>query len=193
MFDFISGDVIESNPAFVIIENKGIGYFVHISVNTYSKIQHATQYKLYIQQVIREDAHLLYGFAEKSERELFRNLISVSGIGANTARMMLSSITTQELQTAIIHENINLIKSIKGIGTKTAQRVIIELKDKLIKAELSEELIPSSDNTLKEEALSALVMLGFNKKPSEKVVNELLRENKEITVEELIKKALKVL
>ncbi|MDP3431738.1 MAG: Holliday junction branch migration protein RuvA, partial [Bacteroidota bacterium] len=149
--------------------------------------------KLYIHQVIREDAHLLYGFYAETERELFRMLISVSGIGSNTAIMMFSSLSPDEIRSAILTENVNLLKSIKGIGIKTAQRVIIDLKDKVGKSPASEQIVASADNTLRNEALSALIMLGFAKKPVEKELDKILIANPKQSVESVIKQALKSL
>lgn len=191
MYEYIEGKITELNPAYVIIDCSGIGYFVNISLTTYSQIQSQKEIKLFIHFVVREDAHILFGFQNKHEREIFRYLISVSGVGANTARMMLSSLTPNEIQKAIISENVGLLKSIKGIGIKTAQRLIVELKDKLTKESLKEEIVFTKDNTIKDEALSALVMLGFNKIAVEKIINIIFTENPNITVEDLIKLALK--
>lgn len=191
MYEYIDGKITELNPAYVIIECSGIGYLIHISLTTYIQIQSYKNIKLFLHFVVREDAHLLYGFSAKYERDIFRHLISVSGIGANTARMMLSSQTPVEIQKAILSENVNLLKSIKGIGIKSAQRLIVELKDKMGKESAIEEIFSNKDNTKKEEALSALVMLGFSKATVEKLISQLLVENQNITVEELIKIALK--
>ncbi|NJK84944.1 MAG: Holliday junction branch migration protein RuvA [Bacteroidales bacterium] len=191
MYEFIEGKTTEINPAYVVLDCSGIGYMIHISLSTFSQIQHEKNVKLFIHFVVREDAHLLFGFHNKYERDVFRHLISVSGIGSNTARMMLSSLTPAEIQKAIVSENVNLLKSIKGIGVKSAQRLIVELKDKLVKEQPHDELIFVKDNTIKEEALSALVMLGFNKLAVEKMIGLILSENQSITVEELIKQALK--
>ncbi len=193
MYDYIEGKIIEINPAYAVLECSGIGYFVNISITTYTQIQSYKEIKLHMHMVIREDAHMLYGFFSKFEREIFRYLISVSGIGANTARMMLSSLSPDEIQRAIVSENVNLLKSIKGIGAKSAQRVIVDLKDKIGKEAAGEEIFALKDNTMKEEALSALVMLGFSKSAVEKVLNKLLIEDQNVTVEDLIKKALKKL
>ena len=148
---------------------------------------------MFIHQVVREDAHLLFGFYTRQEREMFRLLLSVSGIGANTARMMLSSLTSDDIQQAIFTSNVSLLQSIKGIGTKTAQRVIIDLRDKISKEKAGGELFPNKDNRLKEEALSALVILGFNKGEAEKVIRKILLAEKNLPLEDLIKKALKQL
>lgn len=193
MYEFIEGNLIELNPAFAVIQTGGIAYFINISLSTYAQLEEQKAARLYLHQVVREDAILLYGFSEKKEREVFRLLISVSGIGANTARMILSSLSTSEIQNAIASENINLIKSVKGIGLKTAQRVIIDLKDKLGKDFKFGEKVQAHNNTIKEESLSAMVMLGFAKNVAEKALDKILSENNNLTVEELIKKALKIL
>jgi len=192
MYDYIEGSLIEKNPAYCIIETAGIGYFVQISLSTYSRLDSQAVVKLFLHQVVREDAHLLFGFQSKQEREMFRMLLTVSGIGANTARMMLSSLTSAEIQQAILEGNASLLQSIKGIGAKTAQRVILDLRDKISKEKISGELFPVKDNRLKEEALSALVILGFNKGEAEKVIGKILLAES-LSLEELIKKALKQL
>jgi Holliday junction DNA helicase RuvA len=193
VFEYISGKLVEITPAAAIIEQSGLGYFVRISLNTFSMLRKQKEAKLFIQEIIREDSHDLYGFYEPAERELFRLLITVSGVGANTARMMLSSFPPAELQKAIMTEDVNLIKSVKGIGAKTAQRIIIDLKDKLGKVGESNQVFAGSDNTTREEALSALVMLGFGKSESIKVLDKLLASEPELGVEGLVKTALKKL
>ncbi|MBN2212832.1 MAG: Holliday junction branch migration protein RuvA [Bacteroidales bacterium] len=193
MYEYITGKITEITPTYVILECNGTGYFINISVSTYSQIQSHKDIKLFTHLIVREDAHLLYGFFNKPERDIFRLLISVSGIGANTARMMLSSLTPEEIQKAILSSDVNLLTSIKGIGTKSAQRIILDLKDKLSSGEAGEEIFAVKDNRIKDEALSALVMLGFSKSAVEKVIRKILSENKDIVVEELIKKALKSL
>ncbi len=193
MFEYIAGKIKEITPTYIVIDNDGIGYFIHISIYTYSAFQHKEECKIYIHQVIREDANILYGFYAKEEREIFRHLISVSGVGANTARIILSSLSASEIHAAITQSDVNLLTSIKGIGTKSAQRLIIELKDKLEKSEIIQEIIPSQSNTFKEQSLSALVTLGFPKNNVEKILNKLILEQPESTVEELVKKALKLL
>ena len=193
MIDYITGSITELNPAFVIVECNGIGYNINISLNTYSALEKAKDCRILIHEAIREDAHLLFGFAEKEERELFRQLITVSGVGANTARMMLSSLRPSDLSQSIIEANVNALKAIKGIGLKTAQRIIVDLKDKIGRHVSSGEIIAFSDNTAREEALSALVMLGFAKNNASKVLDNLLKENRNLPVEELIRKALKLL
>jgi Holliday junction DNA helicase RuvA len=191
MLEYIKGSVITLSPAGIVLEAGEIGYFVHISLTTYSQLQGIEKAKLFLHQVIREDAHILYGFYEQSERELFRLLISVNGIGANTAIMMLSSHKPEELQHAILNENVGLLKNIKGIGIKTAQRVIIDLKDKIGKSAAGDLLFRSSENPVRSEAVAALEMLGFNKKAVEKLVDQVLTEQPAIAVENLIKLALK--
>lgn len=193
MFEFIKGKVSELTPTFAIIDTGDIGYFIHISLNTYSKLTKDSDIQLYIHQVIREDANLLFGFINHHEREIFRMLLSVSGIGANTARMMLSSLTPSEVEQAILEGNVALLKSIKGIGTKSAQRVIVDLKDKIYKGAEIGEVFALQSNTTRDESLSALVMLGFSKTYAQKAIDKILLKEKDITVEELIKKALKEL
>lgn len=191
MFEYIKGEIREISPAHLIIENNQIGYFINISVNTYSQLSGQDNALVYIYEVIREDAHHLFGFFEKKEREIFLHLISVSGVGANTARVMLSSLAPTEIQNAISTGNVNVLKSIKGIGAKTAERIIVDLKDKIGKILDGEQIIARIDNTIKDEALSALVMLGFPKVKVDKIINEILKQNKMLSVEELIKEALK--
>lgn len=191
MYEYIEGPLIEKNPAYCVIDVAGIGYSIQISLTTYSHLESKSSARLYIHQVIREDAHLLFGFFTKQEREVFRLLLSVSGIGANTARMILSSMGTDDLQQAIISGNASLLQSIKGIGAKTAQRVIIDLRDKVSREKTTGEIFPIRDNRLKEEALSALVILGFNKGDADKVISKILLAEKNLPLEDLIKKALK--
>ncbi|MBN1822156.1 MAG: Holliday junction branch migration protein RuvA [Prolixibacteraceae bacterium] len=191
MYEFIKGEIIEINPAVVIIEAGGIGYSIKISLNTYSHINTKTSAKIFLHQIVREDAHLLFGFSGEEERELFRSLISVNGVGANTAIMMLSSLSPDEIISAISADNVNALKSIKGIGVKTAQRIIIDLKDKLGKFAETGQILTTPDNTIRNESLSALVMLGFAKKDAEKVLDKILKENPGLTVESVIKHALK--
>jgi Holliday junction DNA helicase RuvA len=191
MIDYIKGTITGINPAGLTIETGGIGYFINISLTTFSRLEGKTDFKILVHEVIREDAHLLFGFADGEERDIFRLLISVTGVGANTARMMLSSLSPGEIQRAIIGADVNLLKGVKGIGLKTAQRIIVDLKDKLGKQALTGEIFSNTDNTRREEALSALVMLGFAKGAVGKVLDMIVRENKDLTVEEMIKKALK--
>jgi len=193
MYEYISGKLIELNPAYAIIDNNGIAFYVSISLQTYSNLHEGESCKLLIHQVIREDAHLLFGFYNKHEREIFRNLISVSGIGASTARMVLSSLSPEEIQQAIITANVNVLKSVKGIGLKSAQRIIIDLKDKIGKVDELSHLFVEENNTIRNEALSALVTLGFPKNAAEKSIDKLLKENSELNIETLVKLALKSL
>jgi Holliday junction DNA helicase RuvA len=191
MIEYIKGAITQITPTFLTIESGGIGYFVNISINTFSKLEGKIDFKILIHEVIREDTHQLFGFADASEREIFRLLISVSGVGANTARMMLSSLSPGEIEKAILGSDVNLLKSVKGIGLKTAQRIIVDLKDKLGKHAGSGEIFAITDNTSREEALSALVMLGFAKNAVSKVLDKIVREEKNLTVEDMIKRALK--
>ena len=193
MYEFIEGKLIEIRPTCCIIETGGIGYFIQITITTYSQLENKTQVKLFLHQVIREDAHLLFGFNTRDEREMFRMLLTVSGVGANTARMMLSSLSSEDLHKAILENNVSLLQSIKGIGLKTAQRVILDLRDKITKDKVTGDLFPVKDNRLKDEALSALVILGFNKGAAEKAIGKILLEDKNLPLEDLIKKALKQL
>lgn len=191
MYEFIRGKIIDCNPASIVVEAGGIGYFINISLGTYSKLNNQKEAQVYLHQVVREDALTLYGFADKHERSLFRNLISVNGVGANTAIMMLSSLNADELTSAILTENVGILKAVKGIGAKTAQRIIIDLRDKLGKTHETGQIFVTPDNTIRNEALSALVMLGFGKKDADKIVSQILAENPESTVESVIKQALK--
>ncbi|WP_297091588.1 Holliday junction branch migration protein RuvA [uncultured Draconibacterium sp.] len=191
MYEFIKGNIVEISAANVVIEAGGVGYFVNISLNSYSVLNGKKDAKLFLHQIVREDAHTLYGFANTSERELFRNLISVNGVGASTAIMMLSSLSPDELRAAVTTENVAVLKAVKGIGAKTAQRIIIDLKDKLGKIPESGQILSVADNTIRNESLSALVMLGFVKKDAEKIVSKILQEQPEATVESVIKQALK--
>ena len=191
MYEFIRGKVSSLNPASVVVETAGVGYLIHISLNTYSKINQQHDVTILLHQVVREDAHLLYGFADTRERDIFRNLISVSGVGASTALMMLSSLNPDELTSAVVSGNIDVLKAVKGIGIKTAQRIIIDLKDKMGKFSENVQFLAAPDNTLQNEALSALIMLGFAKKDAEKVVTKIIGENPDATVERVIKTALK--
>lgn len=193
MITHIRGRLIEKNPTFAIIECNGVGYFLHISLNTYSKIPDSEAVKLYTYLSIKEDSHSLFGFADKVEREIFKLLISVSGVGNSIARTMLSSMTPEQVQHAIASEDVATIQSVKGIGAKTAQRVIIDLRDKIVKTyELSEDSV-QSNNTIKDEALSALEVLGFSRKQVEKLVQKIIQEAPDTTLENIIKKALKIL
>ena len=196
MIEYIRGELAEITPALAVIDCNGIGYGIHISLNTYSAIQGKKSVKLYIYEAIREDAHVLFGFSTKQERELFLLLISVSGIGGNTARMILSALSPAELCNVISSGNEKLLKGVKGIGLKTAQRIIVDLKDKI--AATGMETVSGSVATLSpantevhDEAIAALTMLGFAQAPSQKVVTAILKEEPELTVEKVIKLALK--
>ena len=191
MIAHLEGKLVEKNPTDVVIDCNGVGYLLHISLNTFSQIPDQENIKLYTHLQIREDAHTLYGFTTKTERELFRLLISVSGIGASIARTMLSSLSPDQIKDGIASGNVALIQSIKGIGAKTAQRAIIELKDKILKIYGIDELSISQSNTNKDEALSALEVLGFNRKQSEKAIEKIISHNPDAAVEVLIKEALK--
>lgn len=187
----IQGKIIEKLPTEVVIDCNGVGYHIHISLYTFGKLPQTDFIKLYTHQIIKEDGHYLYGFIEKSEKEIFKLLISVSGIGANIARTMLSSIEPKQIIQALANGNVGTIQSIKGIGLKTAQRAILDLKEKVLKLYDLEEVSSLQNNTNKEEALSALEVLGFNRKLADKVVDKILMSNDEITVENIIKQALK--
>lgn len=191
MITQIRGRLVEKNPTYVVVDCNGVGYLLNISLNTYSVLPSDENVCLFTHLTIREDAHILYGFADKVERELFRLLISVSGVGPSIARTMLSSISPEEVQQAIASENVKLIQSVKGIGAKTAQRVIIDLKEKVLKTFDLDDVSVPQNNTNKEEALSALEVLGFVRKQADKVITNILKESPSATVEELIKKALK--
>ncbi len=200
MYAFIEGKLIEISPAHAVLESQGIGYFLHISLQTYSNIKDATECRLYTHLVVREDALLLFGFSDPEERRLFRELITVSGIGANTARLILSSLSTVELTDAIVSNHVTLLQSIKGIGSKTAQRIVVDLKDKLSRGESGKEIMDFTYNTNKDAALSGLTMLGFNKKLADKTLDKILKDPqlnlgkpKTMSVEELIRQALKLL
>jgi Holliday junction DNA helicase RuvA len=191
MYEYIKGSISGLTPAGVVIEAAGVGYFLHISVNTYSRLKGNEESKLFLHEVVREDAHLLYGFSDQVERDFFRLLISVNGIGASIAIMMLSSYLPDDLRDAILTDNVNLLKSIKGIGAKTAQRVIIELKDKVGKGVASDRILRSGNQVVRNEALSALEMLGFNKKAVENSIDQIMASKPDLTVEQLLKIALK--
>lgn len=193
MYEFIEGKIVELTPAHVILQAGGIGYFINISLTTYSSLQKLGEAKLYLHQVVREDAHLLFGFLEREERHIFRLLISVNGIGPNTARVILSSISPNEVELFILEGNVKAFQDVKGIGLKTAQRILVDLKDKVGKSGGATDLFVSGRNTILEESLSALVALGFAKKQAEKVLGTLLVKNPGCTVEEAVKQALKML
>ena len=203
MIEYIKGELTELTPTLAVVEAAGVGYALNISLNTYTGIQGKKEAKLYVHEVLiaggRDDSFTLYGFATRQERELYRMLISVSGVGANTARMMLSSMSPAELCDAIANGNEKLIKSVKGIGLKTAQRVIVDLKDRIVSTGIADELhvstnkdnTPSVNTAVKDEAVSALTMLGFSPAPSAKVVTEILTAQPELPVEMVVKEALK--
>jgi holliday junction DNA helicase RuvA len=196
MIDYIKGEITELTPAYVVLETGGIGYFVNITLPTFSFLGDQTTAKLFVFESIREDAHVLYGFRLQSERQLFLLLISVSGIGANTARMIMSSYSAQEIQEMIASGNERALNAIKGIGIKTAQRIIVDLKDKIVKGAGGGEMpnfITSAHHAQKEEAVSALVMLGFAAAASQKIVDKIIQEQPTLRVEQLIKLALKML
>ncbi len=196
MIEYIKGDIAEITPAMAVIECNGIGYAANISLNTYSAIQNKSRAKLYIYEAIREDAYVLYGFADKQERDLFLMLISVSGIGGNTARMILSALTPSELCDVISSGNDKLLKTVKGIGLKTAQRIIVDLKDKTATLGINPQGSGKAPYSVThpeivEEAVTALTMLGFSSSASQKVVRAILKEEKDLPVEQVIKIALK--
>jgi Holliday junction DNA helicase RuvA len=191
MITHLNGRLVEKAPTHIVVECAGVGYFVKISLNTFSKLSNEENIKIHTHLQVREDAHNLYGFYSVAEREMFNHLISVSGIGANTAILMLSAMTSDEIAAAITQEDVAVIQSIKGIGAKTAQRVIIDLKDKVVKGDFATENIFTVDNTNQKDALNALLALGFDKKRAEKAVAKVITEDQ--TVEEIIKEALKVL
>jgi len=191
MINFLKGKLAEKSPTQIVVDCHGVGYEVNISLYTYGKLPKDEAIKIYTYLQVREDAQVLYGFMEKAEREVFTKLISVSGIGASTARMMFSSLSPEEVVDAIASGDVETIKTVKGIGLKTAQRVIVDLKDKIAKVDQSSEVLPFQSNTNKEEALSALVTLGYSKKQAENSVQKILKDNPEATIEYIIKTALK--
>ena len=193
MIEYIEGKVSALTPTDVIIDTGGIGYYINISLYTFSQIEGKESVKILIHEVIREDTHQLYGFAASNERVIFRMLLSVSGVGANTARMMLSAVEPSGIERAILESDVGLLQGIKGIGAKTAQRIIVDLKDKVGKSGDDGELFAFKDNTVRDEAFTALVMLGFPKNAVQKALDKLFKEDKEFTVEQVIKGALKIL
>lgn len=193
MYEFIEGKIIEKTPSHLVLECGGIGYFINISVFTYSGIQNLSEARIYVHQVVREDAHILFGFLDREERNMFRLLISVNGIGPNTARVILSSISSPEVELFILEGNVKAFQDVKGIGLKTAQRIIVDLKDKVGGGGKPSDLFISERNTILEESLSALVALGFVKKQAEKVLGTIIIKNPGCTVEEAVKQALKML
>ena len=197
MIDYIKGELTELTPALATVEAAGVGYGLNISLNTFSAIQGKKDVKLYVHEAIREDAYVLFGFVNKKEREMFELLITVNGVGANTARMMLSGMSVNELCNAISTGNARLIQGIKGIGKMTAQRIIVDLRDKIVALGIAEE-IPAGgqmtapvNNQVKDEAVSALTMLGFAPAPTQKVVLQILQEQPDLPVEQVVKLALK--
>ena len=194
MYEYIQGKLAELAPAYAVVETGGVGYLLHISLQTYSEIEGRSEVKLFTHFVVREDAQILYGFATKTERELFRHLISVSGVGGNTARMILSTYSPRELQGIITAGNAVLLKNVKGLGLKTAQKIIVELSGKLTGLGDADTALPAAGNGEKlEEALAALVMLGFAKTAAEKALRGILRENPGASVEDLVRMGLKSL
>ena len=196
MIEYVKGKVVELTPTDVVLECNNIGYHTQISVQTFSALENKDEATIYVHHILREDEELYYGFASKDERELFRLIISVSGVGASTARMMLSSLTSDEIRSAILSEDVNRIKSIKGIGLKTAQRIILELKDKVVKGEGSADaslIFKETDNSAVQEATTALVLLGFTKVNVNKVVSSIVKEKPSASVETIIKLALQKL
>lgn len=199
MYSYIEGELVEKNPAYVVLDCNGIGYVINISLNTFTKLKDKKHFKLYTHFSIKNEAttpvgFVLYGFAEEAERQLFRQLISVSGVGSATALLMLSSLPADKLLDAIINNNPSVLQSVKGIGAKSAQRIIIDLKDKLEKGGFSKEFIGEIHNTNKDEALSGLTVLGFNKTVAEKALSKVFSKlGTDVPVETLIKEALKIL
>ena len=198
MLEYVKGDIVEITPTYAVLENQGVGYMVNISLQTYSAIQDKSVAKLFLYESIREDAFVLYGFATSTERRMFLLLISVSGVGAGTARMILSSLSVAELCQAIQTENVNAIKSVKGIGLNTAQRILVDLKDKIKELDVVANTVgmaaPSAPNQqIAAEAVAALSMLGFAATQSQKVVAKILSDDPALSVEQVIKKALKLL
>ena len=193
MIDYIKGKIVELSPAHAVVEVSDIGYHVNISLTTYSELNGKDNAKIYVYEAIREDSYTLFGFFERQERQLFLLLISVSGVGANTARVILSSIAIDDLQSAIQTGNAAILKSVKGIGSKTAERIIVDLKDKVSKIEISTVDKPVVDNVLTDEAVAALVMLGFSQMPAQKAVRKVIEINPQLTIEQVIKQSLKLL
>ncbi len=191
MITHLKGKLVEKNPTYLVIDVNGVGYLLNISLNTFSELPDEEAVFLYTYLSVKEDSHTLFGFISKIEREIFKLLISVSGVGPSIARTMLSSMTTDEIQQAIASGDVAVIQSVKGIGAKTAQRVLIDLKDKISKTYAIDEVSVSVSNTNKNEALTALEVLGFNKKLSEKVIDKILQKDKTLSVEGIIKTALK--
>jgi Holliday junction DNA helicase RuvA len=194
MYDYFKGKLVEKNPTNAIIECQGVAYMLHISLQTYTQIKDSEEIKLYAHLVVKEDSHTLFGFSNPNERSVFRHLISVSGVGSNTARVILSSLNTEEVYNAIVTNNVATFQSVKGIGAKTAQRIILDLKDKISKENTSTDIFVPQHNTNKEEALSALVMLGFARQAAEKALQRIIEsQGFSMGVEDLVRNALKIL
>lgn len=191
MITHLKGRLVEKSPTSVVVECNGVGYEAHISLHTFSLLPESENVKIYTHLLVREDSHTLYGFFEPSEREIFKLLISVSGVGASTARTMLSSLLPKQVQEAIATGNVAVIQGVKGIGAKTAQRVILDLKDKILKVFAMEDVSDFSSNTNRDEALSALETLGFSRKQTDKVLSKIVQEDPNASVESIIKLALK--
>ena len=201
MYEYIQGKLVEINPVYAVVDTGGTGFIMQITLNTFTTISGLESCKLFVHQVIREDAHVFFGFADQDERELFRQLISVSGVGPNTARLLLSSLNVAELKEAIVTGKVGILKSVKGIGEKSAQRIIVDLKDKIDKGTTWPQKVELSHNTIREQSLSGLVVLGFPRKVAEKAIDDVIREFRQpgdveveggaLSVERLIKEALK--
>jgi holliday junction DNA helicase RuvA len=193
MIAYLKGDFVHKSPASVLVDIQGVGYDVQISLHTYSKIQNLEKGILYTHLLIREDAHILFGFFDMAEKEMFQQLIAVSGIGASTARVMLSYMRPDELARAIVQSDVRTLEGIKGIGKKTAERIVLELRDKLAKQPLESNILPMKNNTLHQDALNALTALGINRLAAEQALNKVLVSDPNLPVEELIKKTLRIL
>jgi Holliday junction DNA helicase RuvA len=193
MIAYLKGDFVQKSPASVVVDIQGVGYEVQISLHTYSKIQNLEKGILYTHLLIREDAHILFGFFDMAEKEMFQQLVAVSGIGASTARVMLSYMRPDELARAIVHSDVRTLEGIKGIGKKTAERIVLELRDKLAKQPLETNILPMKNNTLHQDALNALTALGINRLAAEQALKKVLVSDPNLPVEELIKKTLRIL
>ncbi|MBU2526182.1 MAG: Holliday junction branch migration protein RuvA [Bacteroidetes bacterium] len=191
MIHHLNGKLVEKNPTHLIVECSGVGYFLNISLHTFSKIKDEENILIFTHLIVREDAHILYGFADRFEREMFELLLTVSGVGANTARTIFSSMSPEQVKNAILHEDALSIQKVKGIGAKTAQRIILDLKDKIIKVYPEDVKTEFSGNTIRNEALSALEVLGYPKKQTEKIIDKIISESPEEKIEDVLKRALK--
>ena len=194
MYEYISGKLVEIAPTYAVVEAAGIGYYINISLQTFSSLEEVKTAHLYLHFIVREDAQILYGFASKMERELFRQLISVSGVGGNTARMILSTYSSDELRNIIATENAVLLKNVKGLGLKTAQKIIVELSGKMLELgsdKFSDKVVSAAGNEIYDETVAALVMLGFAKSASEKAVKAIMQELPSIQVEDAVRQALR--